>query len=101
MHVFMCMWHDVCCRDILDLHDIQKDLVIMVQDQGETTDRIEVQVGHAADRVEKGQKKLADTVILKSKKRNLCIAISLVVGIPIIILLLIIIIVLAVVIPKK
>ncbi|CAI8004415.1 Syntaxin-7 [Geodia barretti] len=83
-------------KDILDLHDIQKEIVNMVQDQGETADRIEVQVSHAANRVEKGQKRLADTVILKSRKRKLCIAISLLVGIPIVIILLIIIIVLAV-----
>ena len=85
------MLDDVCCRDILDLHDIQKEIVNMVQDQGETTDRIgrsrslslslslsllaclnklpslflhtsltEVQVSHAANRVEKGQKRLAE-----------------------------------------
>ena len=34
------MLDDVCCRDILDLHDIQKEIVNMVQDQGETADRI-------------------------------------------------------------
>ena len=36
------MWCVVFClrRDIVDLHVIQKDLVVMVQDQGNITDNI-------------------------------------------------------------
>lgn len=78
-------------RDIVDIHQIFKDLAILVEEQGEDIDAIENNVVNAAEHIEEGVKELEQAVEYQSSSRRKMIFIGLIVlGIVVVIIVIIV-----------
>jgi hypothetical protein len=59
-------------RDIVDMHDVMRDLGVMVQSQGETVENLEANVERAHSEVVHGNQQLGKAVLYKKCSRKLC-----------------------------